>query len=165
MVDVIAIATLTAACGSSATVSAPSADATGASTIGGAQGSAIAGPPRPWAELEHAEKQAYMVRVVLPRMTAIFQEHDAERYAGFDCATCHGADATARADAMPSPSLLPLHPTGSEGQHETVRRHPEAVRFMFNRVLPAMQQLLGAEPFDATTGEGLTCYACHPHAE
>jgi hypothetical protein len=26
-----------------------------------------------------------------------------------------------------------------------------------------MQGLLGAEPFDAATGEGFSCYTCHPN--
>lgn len=125
---------------------------------------AVPGPARPWPELSRAERGGHMSREVLPRMTELFATYDAERYADFDCTTCHGADARERAFAMPSPSLVALHPTGSEGQHQTVRDYPEGVRFMYGRVLPMMQALLGAPEFDETTGEGFTCYACHPHA-
>lgn len=106
-----------------------------------------------------------MSREVLPRMTDLFAAYDASRFGDFSCATCHGADARERDYAMPNPSLLPLHPTGSEGQHQTVRDYPEGVRFMYNHVMPTMQALLGAPEFDASTGEGFSCYACHPHAE
>jgi hypothetical protein len=98
-------------------------------------------------------------------MSTLFAAYEGERYADFDCATCHGADARERNFAMPNPSILPLHPTGSEGQHQAVRDYPEGVRFMYNQVLPTMQALLGAPAFDETTGEGFTCYACHTHAE
>ncbi|MDQ3034039.1 MAG: hypothetical protein M3Y87_16610 [Myxococcota bacterium] len=124
----------------------------------------IPGPPRPWPALSRAERAQHMSAQVLPRMRELFAAYDGERYADFDCTTCHGDDARERGFAMPSPSLLPLHPTGSEGQHQTVRDHPEGVRFMYGRVLPMMQSLLAAPPFDETTREGFTCYACHPHA-
>ncbi|MCZ7678181.1 MAG: hypothetical protein M5U28_05180 [Sandaracinaceae bacterium] len=65
---------------------------------------------------------------------------------------------------MPSPALPALYPTGSPEQHQMVREHGETVRFMFNRVLPPMQTLLGAADFDAETQQGFSCYACHPHA-
>ena len=125
---------------------------------------AIPAPPRPWAELSHDERSAHMAREVLPRMTDLFAAYDPARYDAFTCATCHGEGAREREYAMPNPALLPLHPTGSEGQHQTVRDHPDGVRFMYNRVMPTMQALLGAPEYDASTGEGFSCYACHPHA-
>jgi hypothetical protein len=125
----------------------------------------IRGPPRPWAELSRDERLRHMVREVLPRMSALFREYDAARYADFDCANCHGADAAARDYAMPSPDLLPLWPTGTEGQREMVRRYPEGVRFMFQRVLPTMRTLLGQPEYDEATRSGFSCFACHPHAE
>jgi hypothetical protein len=36
------------------------------------------------------------------------------------------------------------------------------VRFMFNDVVPAMQTLLGMPAFEESTGEGFSCYYCHP---
>jgi len=126
---------------------------------------ALAGPPRPWAELGPDERRQHMVHEVLPRASAMFAEHDPQRYADFSCATCHGPDAQARGFAMPNPSLYPLSPTGSARQHQTVRDHPEMVRFMYGRLVPAMETMLGAQRYDEATGEGFTCYACHPHAE
>ena len=130
-----------------------------------AEPGAIVGPPRPWAELSREDRARHMSREVVPRMSALFAAYDGARYADFDCATCHGPDARERDFAMPNPSLLPLHATGTEGQRQAVRDYPEGVRFMYTRVLPTMQALVGAAPFDETTGEGFTCYACHPHAE
>jgi cytochrome c553 len=122
----------------------------------------IPSPPKAWAEMTRAERQSWMVAEVLPRMAPMFEEYDSQRFADFDCAGCHGADAAARNWAMPNPNILALHPTGSPEQQQMVQDHPEMVRFMFNRVVPAMQTLLGAEAYDAETGTGFSCYACHP---
>ncbi|HJK94835.1 MAG TPA: hypothetical protein RMH85_13450 [Polyangiaceae bacterium LLY-WYZ-15_(1-7)] len=121
--------------------------------------------PKPWEEMTAQEKGQFMGDEVLPYMRALFQEYDAERYADFGCATCHGADMNARGFAMPNQDILALHPSGSPEQRQMVEAHPEMVRFMFNHVLPAMRDMIGAEPYDAETGEGFSCYTCHPHAE
>ncbi|UJR82259.1 hypothetical protein [Sandaracinus amylolyticus] len=152
----LALALVLASCGASS--AAPAAQTQTEAVV-------IPGPPRPWAELTRDERTAHMTREVLPRMTELFAAYDATRYDAFTCATCHGEGAREHDYAMPNPALLPLHPTGSEGQHQTVRDHPEGVRFMYSRVMPAMQALLGAPEYDASTGEGFSCYAWHPHAE
>ena len=127
--------------------------------------SEITGPPRPWEEMSFDDRRQYMVDEVLPRMAPLFEEHDAERYAGFSCDGCHGADMRDRNFEMPNPGILALHPTGTEEQEQMVRDHPETVRFMFNHVLPTMQQLLDAPDFNAETGVGWSCYGCHTSGE
>ena len=66
---------------------------------------------------------------------------------------------------MPNPDILVLHPTGSAEQKAMVEQHPKMVRFMFNHVLPTMQDLLGAPDYDEATKSGFSCYACHPSAQ
>lgn len=105
-----------------------------------------------------------MAQHVLPAASDLFQSWQRERYADFSCATCHGADAAARSYAMPNPSLITLYPTGTIGQVETLARYTEASTFMYSRLLPAVQTMVGAHAFDPATGEGFTCYACHPSA-
>lgn len=131
---------------------------------GGSTGSeqAISGPPRPWADMNQADKRRYMAEVVEPAMRPLFQEYDSQRFADFGCETCHGSDMVARQFDMPNPAILALHPSGTPEQRQTVDRHPRMVRFMYNRVVPRMQRLLGMQAFDATTGEGFSCYQCHP---
>jgi len=121
-------------------------------------------PERPWAELSMDERRAHMGRHVVPVMSELFAGYDAERFPDVSCGTCHGETAHERNFAMPNPDLPPLYPTGSIGQYQTVERFPDGARFMFSRVLPAMQTLLDAEEFDPATGEGFSCYGCHPHA-
>lgn len=122
-------------------------------------------PAKPWATLSQAERKAHMNEHVVPVMEAHFKRHDPERYAAFSCETCHGQDMVARNFKMPNPSLLALHPTGSDEQHKMVETYPEMVKLMFNHVLPDMQASLGVEAYDTATKTGFSCYACHPAAE
>jgi len=121
------------------------------------------GPPKPWHDMEMREKGQYMKDVVLPTMKRIFQEHDPENYADFGCDTCHGLDAKERHFEMPNPDLYALYPTGSPQQKQMVVDKKATVTFMFNEVIPVMQQLLGEEPYDPVTKKGFSCYECHPH--
>ena len=121
-------------------------------------------PDRPWAELSMDERRAHMARHVVPVMTELFAGYDAERFPDVSCETCHGSGAAERAFAMPNPDLLALYPTGSIGQYRMVETYPLGVRFMFSEVVPAMRTMVGASEYDAATGEGFSCFACHPHA-
>jgi hypothetical protein len=124
----------------------------------------VPSPPAPWEAMSRDEKRAWMFSEVEPRMDALFTGHDEARYADFGCESCHGPEPEARAFAMPSPALPALYPTGTPEQRQMVREYPRMVRFMFNEVLPTAQTLLGAPDYDEATGEGFSCYACHPHA-
>jgi len=117
-----------------------------------------------WAGMTHDDKLAWMQQEVLPRTREQFVEYDAERYEDFSCATCHGDGANRGEFSMPSLSLPALPATGTPEQQQMVREYPEGTRFMFSRLLPLVQTLLGAPEFDEDTGEGFSCYSCHPHA-
>lgn len=148
---------LFASCGGA---SAPPPETAGDTTSAGAPHP----PPRAWAQMSHEDRQAWMSAEVVPHMSRVFAEYDGERYGSFGCRNCHGPNAREEHFHMPSRSLPALYPTGSPEQRQMVREYPEGVRCMFNRVVPAMQTLLGAPDFDASTGRGFSCYACHPHA-
>lgn len=121
------------------------------------------GPPKPWDAMEKREKGQYMKDVVLPTMKRLFQRHDPKNYADFDCETCHGLDAHERHFEMSNPDLYALFPTGSPQQKQMVIDKKPTLTFMFSQVVPAMQQLLGEEPYDPQTKTGFSCFECHPH--
>jgi hypothetical protein len=126
--------------------------------------SEIPSPPQAWEEMDHEAKASWMGEEVMPRMSAMFQEHDGEEFANFGCRTCHGPGARERNFEMPSPHLPALPATGTPEQEQMVREYEPMLRFMFSRVVPTMQTLLGAAAYDEETHEGFSCYACHPHA-
>ncbi len=154
---------LLALCVSLAALAIPPACGSRASqTVGDAQPAKIAGPPKPWDEMDHGEQADYMRDRVVPVMKPLFVAFDPTAYAEFGCKTCHGPDAREREFKMPNPHNDTLYPTGSAEQLKTVADHPEEVRFMFQKVVPAMQALLGLEDFDEVRGTGFSCYFCHP---
>lgn len=122
-------------------------------------------PPAPWEQMDGPARGRYMSQAIVPYFRELFVEYDAERYADFGCQTCHGASGAAQGFAMPNPDLLALHPSGSPEQQQMVQEHPRMVRFMFNHVVPPMRTALGMPEYDAETGEGFSCYTCHPAAE
>lgn len=130
-------------------------------TLDEANPAKIAGPLKPWDEMEHAEKADYMRERVVPVMKPLFVAFNPQAYAEFTCKTCHGPDAREREFKMPNPHNIALYPTGSPEQLKTVAEHPEEVRFMFQKVVPTMQALLGLEDYDEVRGTGFSCYFCH----
>lgn len=153
----LAFALLASACATTQPTTAPTTEQ--------AEAPLPSSPSQPWAELNFEERKAHMQDAVVPVMTPLFLAHDEVRYANFGCRTCHGPDARALNYAMPSPSLRTLYPSGSREQIETVEQHRAMAVFMFQRVTPTMRNLLGAPTYDAATGEGFTCFYCHPRGE
>ena len=109
-----------------------------------------------WVDMDFDERKAYMNSTVLPTMKTKFQEYDAEAYANFNCATCHGGGAQDGTFAMPTADLPVLEfanvPTPGDGGVND---------FMYDVCAPEMVTLLGYEPFDPNTGEGFGCLQCH----
>ena len=110
-----------------------------------------------WADMTPEQRGHYMAEVVMPEMTAMFQEHDAEEFADFSCATCHGENAHDVAFHMPN-GLHPLNPAEIPAMFGST--DPDLV-FMTQRVWPRMAELLGEAPYNPETHEGFMCVNCH----
>jgi hypothetical protein len=119
-------------------------------------------PLTPWPQLDDGQRLERMKTVVVPRMKAVFQEHDAEHFAEFGCQTCHGAGAKQGRFKMPNPALPALNPTDGFKAH--MDEHRNVTKFMMEQVVPEMAGALGESPFDPKTGEGFGCFECHTKA-
>ncbi|RMG94623.1 MAG: hypothetical protein D6705_15660 [Deltaproteobacteria bacterium] len=116
-------------------------------------------PGVPWAEKTHQQKMEFMGIYVLPKMSALFKEHDAERFKDFKCQTCHGDDMESVDFHMPND----LYPLPTANTIEAAKEYdPEMTAFMMEKVVPTMVELLGVEPYDPATGKGFGCFSCHP---
>jgi hypothetical protein len=115
------------------------------------------GRDHPWAEMDESERMEHMATVVLPRMQAVFQAHDPERFADFGCATCHGSGAANGDFHMPSASLPVLDASSFYKKHR--KGEPEMVRLMWKHVEPAMGEAL-AVTYGLGGGE-IECQSCH----
>jgi hypothetical protein len=117
-------------------------------------------PDVPFDQLTPEQKGQFMAERVLPEMRTMFQEFDAERFAQFDCTTCHGANAMEVSFRMPN-GLSPLDPA----QMQTLFTSPNPMPvFMRERVWPRMSELLREPQFDQATGQGFSCFNCHERA-
>jgi hypothetical protein len=101
-----------------------------------------------------------MKSTVMPKMGAIFHEHDAKVFAEPRCTLCHGSGAKDDTFKMPNPELpkLDLTPAGMKQMRE---KKPAMVELMSKKVLPTMAELLGEKPYDPKTQQGFGCLECH----
>jgi hypothetical protein len=113
-------------------------------------------PPQPWDSMSQADQEYWMVGNVMPIHAEMFRGYDAQRYATFECATCHGDDAEERHYEMPSRFLPPLPEPNTPGWTRMQERNPRGVQFMVEEVTPTIRTQVGQPEFG--------CFGCHPHA-
>jgi hypothetical protein len=124
------------------------------------------GPPEiAWKDMKVAQKRAYMKAAVTPKMKAVFQAFDGDKFKTFNCETCHGKDAAARKYKMPSNDIhpLPSTPQAFQAMMKDEPTWPKFTKFMAEEVEPAMGKLLDVPVFDPKKPvEGaFGCKACH----
>jgi mono/diheme cytochrome c family protein len=106
-------------------------------------------PDVPFADLDHDQRLQFMRDKVVPALAPVFRQHDAQKFAEFGCATCHGAAAVASGTfAMPSDKLPALD------VRDLTAWKARDVELMERVVVPAMQKLLRAP-------DGWGCLGCH----
>lgn len=111
-------------------------------------------PEQPWHDMSHADREMDMVGRFHPIFREFFVEHDAEEFAEFGCADCHGPDMAETHFEMPSAHLPPI-PAADSAEYAALREaHAGMMRFMEEDVTPAMQTMLGEPDF--------SCNGCHP---
>ncbi|MDB4991048.1 MAG: hypothetical protein JWN04_6226 [Myxococcaceae bacterium] len=126
----------------------------------------ISGPEdKAWDKMNYEEKEWYMVGKVHPVMRQVFQTFNEKKYEGekFECTPCHGENPEQRKYKMPSAHLAAIPAYGSTGWHEM--ENTRLFKFMDQRVTPSMGKLLGKEAWNPQTGEGYSCWGCHPKAD
>jgi hypothetical protein len=149
---------LAAGCGSS---SEETAGGGHEATSGGEEPGGGAGTAEiPWAQKDHEQRRRYMVQVVLPAMTELFQSFDAQRYGTFRCTNCHGDNAQAVNFHMPN-TLHPLDPQAMPTPQSSNADEARYATFMSTHVTPKMVELLGVAPYDMQTQQGFGCFGCH----
>lgn len=114
------------------------------------------GREKPWAEMDHDERMEHMAAVVMPKMQAVFQGHDPDRFGDFGCATCHGGGAGNGSFEMPNPGLPELDASKLYKKHR--KETPDMVKLMWKQVEPSMGDALAL-----TYGFGgeISCASCH----
>jgi len=106
-------------------------------------------------DMDPGERMQLMKTVVMPAMKKAFQEFDAKEFAEFSCVTCHGPGAKEGKFDMPNAGLPALNKAVAD-------KHPAMTKFMAEKVVPQMAEMLGETPYNHETGEGsFGCMNCH----
>lgn len=138
---------------------APTAEPTAApvasavpSAVPSATASAPPAVPATWKEATTKDQQmAFMKANIAPAMGKVFQEKDAKKYKDFGCITCHGPKYQAPKDFLPK---LTMKGGKFQGKADTIK-------WMQEKVVPAMAPAMGEKPFDPATKTGFGCAGCH----
>jgi hypothetical protein len=150
----VAALALLAACGGSQPAAAtPEEPGAAPASEGAAPGE---GSADVWSDTMSTKlKGEFMKKHVVPEMSKVFQEFDAQKYGDFGCKTCHGPSFKPK----PADFLPELHMKGEKLAEAESK--PEIAKFMGEKVNPKMAEVLGKKPFDPQTQEGFGCMGCH----
>jgi hypothetical protein len=112
--------------------------------------------PEAWSDdLSPEQKGAFMAERVMPAMRPVFAQAP-----DFTCKTCHGPDQVDnKAFAHPNQHLPRLE--FKDGKMTSFETKPEVSKFMAEKVLPAMAQVMGKEPYSQDNPTGFGCNGCH----
>ncbi len=120
-----------------------------ASTMPSATPAAV---PTAWRDAITKDQQmAFMKTNIAPTMAKVFQENDAKKYASFSCVTCHGPKYQNPHEFLPTLTMKAGKFVGK----------PAIIKFMMEKVVPAMAPAMGEKPFDPATKTGFGCGGCH----
>ena len=119
-----------------------------APAAGGAQTGATpaAGGLPAFSTLTSKEQQMdRMKTVVMPKMSKVFTDHDATKYASFSCKTCHGPEYKQPQQFLPKLKL------SGDGFQKMSADKPDIVKWMHESVEPQMAAAMGEKPYDMKT--------------
>jgi cytochrome c551/c552 len=102
------------------------------------------------------KKVEVMATKVVPSVGKVFKDHDSAKYGRFGCATCHGP--TRKENPH---KVLPKLTFSNGGVEKLSKEHPETMKFMAEKVVPAMATAMGEKPLDPATKQGFGCGGCH----
>ncbi len=114
-----------------------------------------------WSALSWEERHDLMTFVVLPNMSRLFQHFRGTPAPEMTCRTCHGEDGERVGYAMPH-GLPPLDPRGTSDVGAGEPDQARMAKFMIEEVTPTMANLLGMRRRDPASGQGFSCFNCHP---
>jgi cytochrome c551/c552 len=138
-----------------ATTSAPVATVAPPASTPPPVASAPAPLPTVWSDsMPHDQQMDFMKQNVQPRLSKVFQDHDATKFANFGCVTCHGP-------SYKNPHEFLPHLTLKGDKIAEFKDKPKISKWMAEKVSPEMATAMGMKPYDPKTHEGFGCGGCH----
>ncbi len=109
-------------------------------------------------KLSKDDKIAFMKAKVMPPMKTAFQTFDKEKFAKFNCKTCHGKSADKGGDfKMPNPDIEPLDFAALKAG----KQKPKFAEFMAKIVTPQMAAIFEMPMHSEKAPNGFGCLECH----
>lgn len=111
--------------------------------------------PESWDQaVTKEQKIAFMKAKVVPALAPVFKESDPSGYADFGCKTCHGPEYKATTEFLADLEL-------KNNQLTAFTEDPEVSKFMAEKVVPKMAEVLGKPAYNPETHTGFGCGGCH----
>lgn len=134
----------------------PTASPTGTDTAP----TATTEPAKPkFDDMSREQKMALMKDVVLPKATALLQEHDKKKFAEVKCGTCHGPGVKDDKYDMPNAKLPKLDAADQFAKHK--KKSEKMLAFMMEKFTPAVAEAIGEPMWSPETPAGFGCGKCH----
>lgn len=166
----LSLSTVLACGGSQPPANPPTGDANGsapkeAAADGGAPAAVGTGdapvtptPAKPegFKALSQDKKVEIMATKVVPNVGKEFKDHDSAKFGKFGCKTCHGS--STKNDPH---DVLPKLTFSNGGYDKLAKAKPDMMKFMADKVVPAMAAAMGEKPADPTAKQGFNCSGCH----
>jgi|SRR5690349_21786548 len=141
---------------------ADEATAGSAAKPAGSETGGLGAPKIPWKDKTRPQRLEYMGLFVLDKMGALFAEWRPDEFAAkgaWRCQNCHGEGFDKPPVDFHMPRVaFPLDPTDPIGK--AMKYDAEATRFMVEKVVPTMAELLSEKPM--AEGGTFGCFRCHP---
>ena len=115
-----------------------------------------------WQAMTFVQRHEQMTFVVHPTMMARWQEHYQTAAPELRCITCHGEQAERHRYQMAFTTLKDLQPSRVQALYRVGATVTAEQRFKRDVVTPLMADLLGVPRYDPATGQGFSCFGCHP---
>ena len=115
-----------------------------------------------WRALNFTQRHEEMTFSVHPTMMQVWQQHYQTAAPKLQCVTCHGEQAELHRYQMAYTTLDDLKPMRVQALYRTDAKLTEEQRFKRDVVTPLMADLLGVARYDPATGQGFSCFGCHP---
>ena len=115
-----------------------------------------------WRAMTFEQRHEHMTFVVHPILMERWQTHYQTAAPQLRCVSCHGEQAERHRYQMAFTPLDGLQPSRVQALYRSAVEPSDEQRFKRDVVTPLMADLLGVPRYDAATGQGFSCFGCHP---
>lgn len=115
-----------------------------------------------WRHLSFEQRHSQMTFAVHPTLARRYQEFYGTEAPTLTCRSCHGEDAERVRYQIAYTPIEDLKPSRVRLLYLPDAEPSDEQRFKRDVITPLMADLLDVPAYDALTGNGFSCFGCHP---